>query len=151
LSETISQELVARAEATTGSRRCNKILVVDDSAVARKQIGSTVRKLGLEPVSFRDGRAAFEHIRSLLLDNVDVYDEYAMIISDVEMPEMDGYTMTMQLKADPRTENLHILLHTSLSGVFNQSMVEKVGADDFMAKFRAEELATKIVQIIAET
>jgi two-component system chemotaxis response regulator CheV len=72
-----------------------------------------------------------------------------MVISDVEMPEMDGYTLTTELKSDPRTRGLFILLHTSLSGVFNISMVEKVGADDFLAKFRAEELAERIAAMLS--
>ena len=56
-----------------------------------------------------------------------------MMISDIEMPEMDGYTLTAEIRSDPRMQKLHICLHTSLSGVFNQAMVKKVGADDFLA------------------
>ena len=55
------------------------------------------------------------------------------------MPEMDGYTLTAEIKAP-----LHVILHTSLSGVFNQAMIEKVGADDFIAKFNPDELATAV-------
>lgn len=58
-----------------------------------------------------------------------------MMISDIEMPEMDGYTLTAEIRNDPRMSDLHIVLHTSLSGSFNQSMVKKVGASDFLAKF----------------
>lgn len=67
-----------------------------------------------------------------------------MLISDVEMPEMDGYTLTAEIKADPKLSPLHVILHTSLSGVFNQAMIEKVGADDFIAKFNPDELATAV-------
>lgn len=66
------------------------------------------------------------------------------MISDVEMPEMDGYTLTAEVKADPKLAALHVILHTSLSGVFNQAMIEKVGADDFIAKFNPDELATAV-------
>jgi len=151
LSETISDELVSKSAANSAGRSCNRILIVDDSAVARKQIEGTVRKLGLEPVLLKDGRAALDHIHALLDDGIDIYDEYAMVISDVEMPEMDGYTLTTHLKADPRTCDLYVMLHTSLSGVFNRSMVQKAGADEFMAKFRSEELAAKIVEIFSKT
>ena len=64
-----------------------------------------------------------------------------LMISDIEMPEMDGYTLTAEVKADPKLKNMHIILHTSLSGVFNQAMIKKVGADDFIAKFHPDELA----------
>ncbi|MGN3516458.1 hypothetical protein ACTFXU_21390, partial [Pseudomonas aeruginosa] len=63
-------------------------------------------------------------------------------------PEMDGYTLTAEIRSDPRLQKLHILLHTSLSGVFNQAMVKKVGADDFLAKFRPDDLAARVVERI---
>ncbi|MFP3632900.1 response regulator, partial [Burkholderia sp. SIMBA_045] len=66
------------------------------------------------------------------------------LVSDVEMPVMDGYTLTAELKADPNLRDIHVILHTSLSGVFNQAMVKKVGADDFIAKFHPDELATAV-------
>jgi two-component system chemotaxis response regulator CheV len=68
-----------------------------------------------------------------------------MMVSDIEMPEMDGYTLTAEIRNDPRMTGLHILLHTSLSGVFNQAMVKKVGADDFLAKFKPDELAQRVI------
>ena len=73
-----------------------------------------------------------------------------VLISDVEMPEMDGYTLTTELRALDSMKNLPILLHTSLSGVFNQSMVTKVGADKFVPKFDAAELATEVKDILKE-
>ena len=72
-------------------------------------------------------------------------DRLIMVISDIEMPEMDGYTFTTEVRQDPRLEGLHILLHTSLSGVFNNAMVEKVGADDFIAKFQPDVLAETVL------
>ena len=69
-----------------------------------------------------------------------------MVISDIEMPEMDGYTFTTEVRKDPRLNELHILLHTSLSGVFNRAMVEKVGANDFIAKFQPDELAKTVLE-----
>ena len=73
-----------------------------------------------------------------------------MMISDIEMPEMDGYTLTAEVRSDPRLKDLHVMLHTSLSGVFNQAMVRKVGADDFLSKFSADELAERVLVQIRE-
>ena len=56
------------------------------------------------------------------------------MISDVEMPRMDGYTLTTSLRQIPELADLYVILHTSLSGVFNNSMVEKVGADKFVCQ-----------------
>ena len=64
-----------------------------------------------------------------------------VITLDVEMPEMDGYTLTKSIKAHPEMQSLTVVLHSSLSGIFNETMVKKVGADAFLAKYDPEELA----------
>ena len=96
-----------------------------------------------------NGRIALDHIRELVDQGIDITDEYYLLVSDVEMPEMDGYTLVSELKSDPLTKNLFVLMHTSLSGVFNKAMVQKVGADDFLAKFRADELAKRIAALLS--
>ncbi|HEX5793452.1 MAG TPA: response regulator, partial [Rheinheimera sp.] len=73
-----------------------------------------------------------------------VTEKVGLLISDIEMPEMDGYTLTAEIKQDAKLKRLHVILHTSLSGVFNQQMVQKVGADDFIAKFNPDELAESV-------
>ena len=72
-----------------------------------------------------------------------------MVISDIEMPAMDGYTLTTEIRRTPALSSLFVLLHTSLSGVFNQAMVERVGADDFVPKYSERELADRIRARIA--
>ena len=67
-----------------------------------------------------------------------------MIISDVEMPRMDGYTLATKIKADPAMRDIYLILHTSLSGVFNTNMVQKVGANEFLAKFDPDSLLTAV-------
>jgi two-component system, chemotaxis family, chemotaxis protein CheV len=74
----------------------------------------------------------------------------SLIISDVEMPEMDGYSLTTAIRQDPDLQDLYIILHTSLSGVFNQNMVEKVGANRFLAKFEPDELTTVVQKRLLE-
>lgn len=125
-----------------------RILVVDDSTVARRQIERCMKAVGLEVHTCNDGKQAFEHLQELIDSGTDINQHYALMISDVEMPEMDGYTLVTRCKADPKLSGLYIMLHTSLSGVFNRAMVEKVGADDFMAKFNPDELAERVMQVI---
>lgn len=130
------------------SKVANKrILVADDSSVARKQIQRAILALGIECDLVKDGKEALELLKETAKTQP-VIDRYALMISDVEMPEMDGYTLTAEVKKDPDLSALHIILHTSLSGVFNQSMVEKVGADDFIAKFNPDELAAAVQKAI---
>lgn len=122
------------------------ILVADDSSVARKQIKRCIEQLGLTAVTFNDGKQALEHLKELADQGIDPMSKYVMMISDIEMPEMDGYTLTASIRQDPRLANMYVLLHTSLSGIFNQAMVEKVGANDFLAKFKPDELAGRVTK-----
>lgn len=124
------------------------VLVADDSSVARKQIRRCVEQMGLQVHTVNDGKAALSHLRELADAGEDVTKKYVMMISDIEMPEMDGYTLTANIREDSRLAGLHILLHTSLSGVFNQAMVKRVGADDFLPKFKPEVLAEKVQERI---
>lgn len=124
----------------------NTVLIVDDSSVARSQIKRCCEAIGLQTVVLNDGKQALDHLKTMLAQGQNPLDKYVLLISDIEMPEMDGYTLTASIKHDPKLAGLHIMLHTSLSGVFNQAMVEKVGADDFLAKFHPDELAQRVLK-----
>ncbi|MFT5236188.1 MAG: two-component system chemotaxis response regulator CheV [Shewanella sp.] len=120
------------------------IMVIDDSAVARKQIIRALEALGLKIDTAIDGKDALNKLTKMAENMDDVSTEIPLIISDIEMPEMDGYTLTAEIRDNPKLKNIKIVLHTSLSGVFNQAMVEKVGANDFIAKFNPDELAAAV-------
>ncbi|MBD9398235.1 chemotaxis protein CheV [Pseudomonas sp. PDM11] len=124
------------------------VLIVDDSSVARKQVMRCLQTVGVEVTALNDGRQALDYLQAMVAEGKSPEQELLMIISDIEMPEMDGYTLTAAIRSDPRMQKLHILLHTSLSGVFNQAMVKKVGANDFLAKFRPDDLASRVVDRI---
>jgi len=125
-----------------------KVLICDDSSVARKQVIRCLETVGVEVIALNDGRQAYDYLMQMAAQGKQVDEELLMLISDIEMPEMDGYTLTAEIRSDPRLQKMHIILHTSLSGVFNQAMVKKVGADDFLAKFRPDELAARVVDRI---
>lgn len=124
------------------------VLIVDDSSVARKQVMRCLQTVGVEVTALNDGRQALSFLQAMADEGKSPEQELLMLISDIEMPEMDGYTLTAAIRSDPRMQKLHILLHTSLSGVFNQAMVKKVGANDFLAKFHPDDLASRVVERI---
>ncbi|MEP1214910.1 MAG: chemotaxis protein CheV [Marinobacter sp.] len=124
------------------------VLVVDDSSVARRQIERCLTAIGMEVITRNDGKQAYDYLKELTADGFRAADHLSLIISDVEMPEMDGYTLVTRCKNEPAIRDVYIMLHTSLSGVFNKAMVQKVGADDFMAKFSPDELAERVMEII---
>jgi len=120
------------------------ILIADDSSIARKQIQRVIESMGIKTTLKKDGREAIEYLTSMVEEGKDPLTELIMVISDIEMPEMDGYTFTAEVRGNPALKDLYIVLHTSLSGVFNEAMVKKVGADDFLAKFNPDELAQRV-------
>jgi two-component system chemotaxis response regulator CheV len=120
------------------------IFIADDSSVARNQVKKALTPLGLEIETAKNGQEALTRLKALASGTGDVTDKVGILVSDIEMPVMDGYTLTAEIKNDPELAKLRVVLHTSLSGVFNQAMVKKVGADDFIAKFHPDELATAV-------
>ena len=120
------------------------IFIADDSSVARNQVKRALTTLGLEIEMAKNGLEALKRLKEIAAETGDVTDKVGVLVSDIEMPEMDGYTLTAEIKNTPELQKLHVVLHTSLSGVFNQAMVKKVGADDFIAKFHPDELASAV-------
>lgn len=137
ISEEVSQAAVSK-----------HVLIVDDSAIARKQIKRCVESIGCETTLLNDGKQALDYLTSIADSGEAIADKFLMMISDIEMPEMDGYTLTAEVRHEPRMTGLYILLHTSLSGVFNQAMVKKVGADQFLPKFNPDALASLVAERI---
>ena len=129
------------------------VFIADDSTVARNQVKRALEPLGVQIETAKNGKEALLRLREIAEQDCQksITERVALLISDVEMPEMDGYTLTAEIKADPRMASLHVILHTSLSGVFNQAMVEKVGADDFIAKFNPDELAMAVKKWVHES
>ncbi|GMR08797.1 MAG: chemotaxis protein CheV [Gammaproteobacteria bacterium] len=124
-----------------------RLLVVDDSAVARNQIIRTLDQLGIRNTIAGNGLEGLNILKAWARQGP--IGEYVdMVVSDIEMPEMDGYTLTTEIRKDPQLKGLHILLHTSMSGVFNMAMVEKVGANKFVPKFNADELGLAIIDYL---
>lgn len=127
-----------------------KFLVVDDSFVARNQVKRTLDQIGVDCVLATTGQEALDILKSMADEGVDIKKEFNMLISDIEMPVMDGYTLTTEIRSDPRMKGLVIMLHSSLSGGFNDSMTMKVNADKFIPKFQAEGLVREIKSLLTD-
>ena len=129
------------------------VLGADDSSVARNQLKVTLDKLGIANEIVNNGKLALEFLQKWA-DDADkgisprVNDRVLMVISDIEMPVMDGYTLTASIRKDSRMSDLYVILSSSLSGGFNDSLTEKVGANKFLSKWNPEELAQVIIDRI---
>ena len=146
ISEEISEGVITEEVQIRARER--KVLIVDDSKIARKQVTRCLENVGVEVVALNDGLQAWQHLEEIADSGENVSDRYMMMISDIEMPEMDGYTLTTRVRADNRMSGFFVVLHSSLSGVFNKAMVEKVGANDFIAKFDPDILAERVASRI---
>lgn len=149
VNEEVSEGLITEEVQSKASER--KVLIVDDSRVARKQVMRCLEGVGLEVVALNDGLEAWQHLQEIAESGESIYDYYLMLVSDIEMPEMDGYTLTSNIREDSRMSQFHVVLHSSLSGVFNKAMVEKVGVNDFIAKFDPDVLAEKVISRLNAT
>lgn len=129
-----------------------EILSVDDSPTARRQIYDTVTSLDLniKMLTAGDGLEGLNMLKRWVDEGLDVTDKLLMVITDAEMPEMDGYRLTHEIRNHPQLKDLFVVMHTSLSGSFNETMTKKVGCDDFLSKFRPDELATIVQQRIRD-
>ncbi|WP_413110731.1 chemotaxis protein CheV [Thaumasiovibrio sp. DFM-14] len=141
----VSEQLIEDAnQAQSTHPVVKRLLVADDSSVARKQVQRAVAAIGYEAILVKDGKEAITLLKSMA-EQGSIYDQLALVISDIEMPEMDGYTLTAEIRDNPALKDLHVILHTSLSGVFNQAMVERVGANAFIPKFNPDELGAAVL------
>jgi two-component system chemotaxis response regulator CheV len=129
-----------------------EILSVDDSPTARHQIRDTLKSLELdiELTTAGDGLKGLTQLRKWVDEGEDVCKKLLMVITDAEMPEMDGYRLTHEIRNDPKLKDLFVVMHTSLSGSFNETMTKKVGCDGFLSKFRPDELAEIVQQRIRD-
>ncbi len=124
------------------------ILAADDSLVARTMIEEGLAAMGLPYIMCKTGKEAWDQLQAISVkaqaENKAVIDKIALVLTDLEMPEMDGFTLTRNIKQDPRFSAIPVVIHSSLTGTANEAHVKKVGADAYVAKFVAEDLANAL-------
>lgn len=129
------------------------VFFTDDSYVARKQVEKTLDAMGVRHISAINGGQAWDELRRIAAhaDSVHkpVKDFVQLILTDIEMPEMDGYMLTKQIKSDPRFAGIPVVMHSSLSGMSNQQLGRSVGVDEYVSKFEPQKLAATISRLLA--
>jgi two-component system chemotaxis response regulator CheV len=129
------------------------ILAADDSQVARLMIEKGLNAMGIPFEMTKTGKEAWDRLAEIHKEAVaqgkHARDRVALVLTDIEMPEMDGFTLTRNVKQDPRYTGIPVIIHSSLTGSTNESHVKSVGADAYVAKFVAEELGATIKRVLA--
>jgi len=129
------------------------ILVADDSHVARSVIELGLKAMGAPFIMTKTGKEAWDHLQVLAdqakADGTRVRDKIAVVLTDLEMPEMDGFTLTRLIKQDARFKGIPVVIHSSLTGNTNENHVKGVGADGYVGKFAPRELAATLRRVLA--
>lgn len=124
------------------------ILAADDSPVARMMIEQGLNAMGTPFIMTKTGQEAWDRLEAMEVEakaeGRSVHDKVALVLTDLEMPVMDGFTLTRNIKSDQRFKSIPVVIHSSLTGTANEAHVNSVGADAYVAKFVAHELASTI-------
>ncbi len=128
------------------------ILFADDSTVARRQIERTLEVLGIKGISTINGRQGWDELQKIATQaetaGRPISDYIQVVLTDVEMPEMDGYVLTKKIKSDPRFAGIPVLMHSSLSSDANRSLGVSVGVDEYVPKFQPHRLAEVLGRLL---
>ncbi|PLR32601.1 chemotaxis protein CheV [Chimaeribacter californicus] len=127
-------------------------IVAEDSKVARTMLEHGLKGLGIPALMHNTGLEAWEKIKLIAqqarAEGVPITDKIGLVLTDLEMPEMDGFTLTRNIKRDEQLKSIPVVIHSSLSGSANEEHVRKVGANGYVAKFEINELSTTIHQVL---
>ncbi|HLA32042.1 MAG TPA: chemotaxis protein [Pseudomonas sp.] len=138
--EDLDEQLLSESERSL--LRGRRVLVVDDSHVALHQTMITLRKLELDCQMVRSAASAL----ALLLAEHAAGRPIEVLVSDIEMPEMDGYDLVRTIRKHPDIGQTYVLLHTSLDSTMNTEKAQAVGANDVLTKFSTIDLSKALVR-----
>ena len=128
------------------------VFYADDSSVARTQVARTLEALGVNGIAAVNGRQGWEELQKIAsqaeVAGRPVRDIVQVILTDVEMPEMDGYVLTKLIKSDPRFAGIPVLMHSSLSSEANRHLGLSVGVDEYVPKFEPHRLAEVLARLL---
>ena len=138
---------LAKPSASVGNKH---IVVADDSKFLNKMITDSLSNIGFHNIiSFSNGQDAWDYVQSFRDKGDNINDYIACIISDIEMPKMDGHRLTKLIKDDKIFRRIPVLLFSSL---INEQMIAKgksVGADGQFSKPQIKELISYLTQILS--
>ncbi|MDF7660617.1 chemotaxis protein [Erwiniaceae bacterium L1_54_6] len=127
-------------------------IVAEDSKVARQLLEQGLKSMGIPAIMHNTGLEAWQKITQMQQEaqaaGQSIHDKIALVLTDLEMPEMDGFTLTRNIKRDDVLRHIPVVIHSSLSGSANEDHVRKVGADGYVAKFEINELSNVIYRVL---
>jgi len=127
-----------------------KVMVIDDSKTIRRTAETLLQKAGCTVITATDGEEGLFTLQALLeqakQENKEITDMVQVVVSDVEMPRMDGHAFTQSIKKDPKLSAIPVIMHTSLSGRANQDAVKSL-AEEYVVKFNGDALIATVNRV----
>jgi two-component system chemotaxis response regulator CheV len=124
-------------------------LVLDDSSTARKIVKDALQKMGFSVVEAGDGQEGLDKLNDLYSTyDKNIAKHLKIIISDVEMPKMDGFHFAANVKEDGRFNNIPIVFNSSISDHFSEMRGKEAGAEAYLVKFEASAFYDEIARIV---
>jgi len=147
-----SDELIFKSVQPLGKAN-RTVFFADDSSVARNQIAKTLEAMQVKHLSAINGRQAWIELAKMAdyadSAKIPLKDLVQVILTDVEMPEMDGYMLTRKIKDDKRFRGIPVIMHSSLSSSSNQQLGKSVGVDEYVPKFEPQKLSQTLARLLA--
>ncbi len=147
LSNAFGEAIVGNVEKVeAGHDLC--VFFADDSMVARRKIAEVLDKMGVKHIQSTSGREAWDRLKTMAESahaaGTELHDQIQVILTDAEMPEMDGYVLTQHIKSDSRFDGIPVVMHSSLSSDANRAMGRRVGVDFYVPKFDSMVLSSTL-------
>ena len=124
------------------------VFFADDSMVARRKIVEVLDRMGVKHIQSNNGQEAWDRLRAMAdaaqSSGQNLHDQIQVILTDAEMPAMDGYVLTQYVKNDRRFEGIPVVMHSSLSSDANRAMGKRVGVDYYVPKFDSMVLSSTL-------
>lgn len=133
-----------------GDRPLNEapIVIAEDSILLQKMIDDSLERAGFTNIrNFGNGKEAWDYLSSIK-DDSDLYDKVKLVITDIEMPQMDGHRLTKLIKDDPRLRKLPVIIFSSLIDEQMRRKGKELGADDQLAKPEIAHLVTLMDELL---
>ncbi|MFT5661495.1 MAG: two-component system chemotaxis response regulator CheV [Sulfurimonas sp.] len=124
-------------------------LILDDSVTARKIVKEALKKMGFQVVEAIDGQEGLEKLDELYgMYGEKIADHLKLILSDVEMPRMDGFHFAANVKEDTRFKDIPIVFNSSISDHFSEIRGKEAGAEAYLVKFEASTFYDEVSRVV---
>lgn len=151
----LSNKFLESSNSTASPMRPGAVAIVaEDSKVVLSMLEHGLSTMNIPSITHYNGLSAWETIKKIAKEASDagqpILDRIGLVLTDIEMPEMDGFTLTRNIKTSPELKDIPVIIHSSLSGSANEEHVRKIGADGYVAKYDITELSAAIERVLGK-